>query len=66
MAGKVEDRLLAEPGCVEIAGIREDLVVLTFGLGDDLAIRIDDDAAADQRMAILDAGLGNATAQVEF
>ena len=56
---EIEDRLLAEDGGVEIAGVNQQLVLLGLGLGDDLAVGIDDQAAADQRMAVLDAGLGD-------
>ena len=63
---EIEDRLLAEDGGVEIAGVNHQFIFLGLGLGDDLAVRIDDQAAAEQRVAILDAGLGDATTQVEF
>ena len=59
MALEVEDRLLAEAGGVEIAGVHEQLVLLGAGLGDDLAVGVDDDAAAEQRVPVLDAGLGH-------
>ena len=61
VAGEVEDRLLAEHGGVEIAGVDQKLVLFGLGFGDNLAIGIDDQAAADQRKAILDAGLGDRT-----
>jgi len=54
---EIEDRILAEDGGVEIAGVNQQLVLFGFGFDNDLAIRIDDQAAADQGMAILDAGL---------
>ena len=63
---KIEDRVLAEDGGVEIAGVNQEFVVLGLRLHDDLAIRIDDQAAADQGVAILDAGLRHTTTQVEF
>ena len=66
MLGEVEDRVLAERRGVEVAGVNQQFVAFRPGLDDDLAIRIDDQAAAEQGMAILDTGLGDATTQVEF
>ena len=57
MPGEIEDRGLAENGGIEIASVDQNLVVFGLGLGDDLAIGIDDQAAAKQRVPILDAGL---------
>src|SRR5258708_19971513 len=56
VAREVEDRGLAEHGRVEIAGVNEKLVVLGLGFRDDLAVRVDDQTAAEQWEAILDAG----------
>ncbi len=53
MPSEVEDGLLAEHGSVEIAGMHQQFILLGLGLGDNLAIGIDDEAAADQRMAVL-------------
>ena len=57
MFRKVEDRILAEGGDVEVAGVKQQFVVFRAGLDDNLAVRIDDQAAADQGMGVLDAGL---------
>src|SRR6202035_4678705 len=57
VAREIEDRLLAEPGRVEVAIGDDQLVVLGRRRGDDLAVRIDDDAAADHVMAVLGAAL---------
>ena len=59
VAGKVENCLLAEHGIVEIAGVGQQLVVFSAGLGDDLAIGIDDQAAGNHVMPILAARLGD-------
>src|SRR5262249_31316187 len=56
---EIEDRLLAEPGRIEIAVGDDQLVILAAGFGDDLPVRIDDYAAGDQRIAVLDAALGD-------
>jgi len=45
---EVGDRLLAELGRVKIAVGNDQLVILGLRLGDDLAIRIDDQVAAEQ------------------
>ena len=58
--GEIEDRVLAEPGGVEIAGMNQQFVRLGSGLDDDLAVGIDDQAATEQGVAVLDAGLRNA------
>src|SRR6185295_9829742 len=59
MKGEIEDRVLAEDGGVEIAGVNEEFILFGPGLDNDLAVRIDDQAAADQGVAILDTGLGD-------
>ena len=66
MAGEIEDRLLAEDGGVEIAGVNQQFVFFGFRLDDDLAIRIDDQAAADQRVPSSTPALATHTTQVEF
>src|SRR5262249_58539096 len=53
VALEVEDRLLAENGGVEVTVRHDQFVILGLGLGDDLAIGIDDDAAGDQGKAVL-------------
>ena len=60
VAGEVEDRFLAEDGGVEIAGVNQQFVLFGAGLDDDLAIGIDDQAAADQGVSILNTCLGDA------
>src|SRR5437660_1403999 len=57
VALEVEDRILVELRVVEIDLADNQLVVLCLRLGDDLAIRIDDTASPEQRMAVLDAAL---------
>ena len=59
MPRKVEDGLLAENRRVEIAGVNQQFVVFGLGFRDNLAVGIDDQAAADQRKSVLDAGLGD-------
>src|SRR5262249_38408709 len=54
VALEVENRLLAERGGIEIAVGDDQLVVLGLRLGDDLAVGRGDDAAGDQRVAVLD------------
>ena len=46
VALEIEDRFLAEDGGVEIAIGHDQFVVLGLGLGDDLAVRIDDQLPA--------------------
>ena len=57
---EVENRLLTEVGDVEVAGMNQQFILFGPGFDDDLAVRIDDQAAANQGMTILDSGLGNA------
>ena len=57
VAGEVEDGLLAEAGSVHVACVDQQLVALGLRAGDDDAVGVDDQAAADQGMAVLDAGL---------
>ena len=64
--GEVENCILAECGSVEVAGVNQQFVFFGAGLDDDLAIRVDDESAADQRVAILDTALATHTTQVEF
>ncbi len=59
MTGEVEDGLLAEHGRVEVAGMNQKLVGLGAGLRDNLAVGIDDQAASNEREAVLDAGFGD-------
>ena len=66
VAGEIEGRLPRGLGSVEIAGVNQQFVPFGLGLGDDLAAGIDDQAAADQRKAVLDAGLGDGYNLVEF
>src|SRR6266480_3659557 len=56
---EVEDCFLAEHGGIEVARVHQEFVLLGLSLGDDLAFGIDDEAAADQRETVLDAGLGH-------
>src|SRR5262249_53051924 len=58
VAREIEHGLLAEGGGVKIARVHDEFVPLAFRLRDDLAVRIDDGAAADHGMAILITGLG--------
>ena len=51
VALEVEDGLLAESSGVEVAIGDDQFVVLGLGLGDDLAVGVDDDAAGDQGVA---------------
>src|SRR5262249_56335007 len=53
VALEVEDCLLAENCGVEVAVGHDQFVILGLGLGDDLAIGIDDDAAGDHGKAVL-------------
>src|SRR5258708_29428656 len=57
VALEVEDCLLAENCGVEVAVSHDQFVMLGLGLGDDLAIGIDDDAAGDHGQAVLRAAL---------
>ena len=57
VTGEVEDGLLSEGGRVEIARMQQKLVALGTCLCDDLAIGIDDQAASNEREAVLDASL---------
>src|SRR5262249_24189103 len=57
VALEVEDCLLAENCGVEVAVGHDQFVILGLGLGDDLAIGIDDDAAGDHGKAVLRAAL---------
>ena len=59
MPVEIEERGSAEGGGIEVASVDQNLVVVSLGLGHDLAIGIDDQAAAKQRVAIFDAGLGD-------
>jgi hypothetical protein len=47
VALEIEDRLLAEHRRVEIAIVDEQLVAFHLRFGDDLAVRVDDNAAGD-------------------
>src|ERR1700753_511089 len=60
MATEVEDRLLAETGSVEIAGVHQEFVCFGSGLDDDFSARINDKAATDQGEAIFHAGFCDA------
>ena len=60
LALEVEDGLLAEGAGVHVAGVDDQLVGFGLGAGDDEAVGIDDHAAAQQRVAVLVAGLGHA------
>lgn len=57
MPGEIEDRLLAEARRIHVARHHEHLVAFGHRFGDDLAVGIDDQAATDQVMTVLDAGL---------
>ena len=57
MTGEIENGLLAEDSGVEIARMDQELVIFGFRFRDDLAIGIDNQAAADQWKPVLDAGL---------
>ena len=59
VAFEIEDRILAEDGGIEIAVRNDELVALGCCLADDLAVGIDDETAADQRMTVLVASLGD-------
>src|SRR5580700_3041233 len=52
VAGEIENGFLAEHRGVEIAIGDDEFVLLGLGLGDDFAVRIDDHAAGDHRVAI--------------
>src|SRR5690349_2762308 len=56
---EVEDRLLAEARGVEIAIVHDQLIRLGPALGYNAAVRIDDAARAEQRVAVLHARLGD-------
>src|ERR1700753_2409726 len=59
MLREVENSLFAEGGRIKVARVNQKLVIFGLGFRDDLAIGIDDEAAAEQREAILDASLGD-------
>src|SRR3954462_12290904 len=58
VALEVEDCLFVELRIVEIAIVDDQFVVLGLCGRDDLPVRIDDAASAEQRMAVLDAAFG--------
>ena len=59
VAREVEDGALAELRIVEIAGLHQQFVTVGRGFNENLTIRIDDQAAADQGVTILVAAFGN-------
>ena len=59
MTLEVEDRLLTEFRCVEIAGVNDDFVILGLRLRDNDTVGIDDDAAAKHRIAVFHAGFAD-------
>lgn len=64
--GEIEDRVLAEPGGVEIAGMNQQFVRLGPGLDDDLAVGIDDQLPPNKGWPSSTPAFATPTTQVEF
>ena len=46
VAGEIKNCFLAENRIVQVTSMKDQLIVFTLGLGDDLTIQIDDDTTA--------------------